>query len=50
LCGVSLVLLVLIAIAHQHHSPRLDAWLAVARAVLLPVGGLLASRNHGGRR
>jgi hypothetical protein len=50
LCGVSLVLLVLIAIAHQHHSPRLDAWLAVAGAVLLPVGGLLASRNHGGRR
>jgi hypothetical protein len=50
LCAFSLALLVLIAIAHQHHNPHLDADLAVIGAVLLPVGGVLATRNHDDRR
>ena len=50
LYAFSLTLLVLIAIAHQHHDPRLDAYLAVIGAVLLPVGGLLATQHRGSRR
>ena len=50
LCVLSLVVLAAIAIAHQRQTPRLDAWLAVVGAVLLPIGGLLATRNGAGRR
>jgi hypothetical protein len=50
LCAFSVTVVVLIAIAHQRHNPRLDAYLAVIGAVLLPLGGRLATRRHGPRR
>jgi hypothetical protein len=50
LCGVSLVVLVPVALVHLHRSLRLDAWLAVLGAVLLPIGGLLVAREHRGQK
>ena len=50
LCAISAVLLILIALAHQQDDPRLDAWLAVVGALLLPLGGFLATRDHRRRR
>jgi hypothetical protein len=49
LAAFSVLVLLVVAIAYRHSGTPVDAWLAVAGAVLLPIGGALALRPRGSR-